>query len=397
MFNKMYKTFHEMSGRGLSMTNGFKSAFAIQTINAFVFGTISILLPLLMIDRGISVESMGLIFAVLPVISQTTRLLFGCVSDYIGRKKFYLANGLMNIAYLASYYLASTPIGFLIGKIFEGVKDASLWSVNRAYFMDHTDHDHEKEKILIKVRGTNAVFEALGMISAGFLVALLLYNNTLLLLIGLSVLLFPNVLMLKDKVKQNLSLNLRAIIKSLDFRHKSKKFKNFVTIFFLLGLSWGFISGYILPLFLTTIGISVEVVGLLLGVRVLFNGLFVYVFSSVWVSKRKILVGGLAFSLLLAMMAFSNYTILPFIVIFMGMFSGMADAGYETIFVTITDHTSLGRDIGILMIGVHVGMSITQALSGFVITSFGFPILFFTSGMLFALFSLASYYNLNSS
>lgn len=381
---------------GYKVSNGYKSALAVQIINAFVVGVISIVIPLLMLDRGVSVESMGLIFAVLPLITQSVRMLFGCVSDYVGRKKIYWVNGLMNIGFLVTYYFANTPLGFLAGKVGEGVKEASLWSVNRAYFMDHVDRwrDGEKEKILIKMRGLNAVFEALGTIFAGFLVVALLYSNTLLLLIGLSVLILPNVRLLKDRV--NRKLDMRAILKSLDIRHKSKKFKNFVAIFFLLGLSWGLLSGYILPLFLKSIGIPVELIGLLLGIRILLNGFFVYIFNSIWSGKRKILVGGLVFSLLIASLSFSNYTVLPLIIVLMGLFTGICDAGYETIFVRLSDHNSLGRDIGFLMIGVHVGMAITQALSGFVITSFGFPIIFFTSAMLFALFSLASYHNMTT-
>lgn len=379
------------------LSNGFKNALAIQIINAYIVGTISIVLPLLMLDKGLSVESIGLIFAVLPLIAQTTRIFFGCVSDYVGRKKIYWINGLMNFAFLGSYYFANTSLGFLVGKAGEGIKDASLWSVNRAYFMDHVEQwkDGEKERVLIKMRGINSVFEALGTIFAGFLVAVLFYDKTLLLLIGISAFIFPNVKMLKDKIVQKLDTHtIFNIFKSLDVRHKSKRFKNFIVIFFLLGLSWGFISGYVLPLFLDSMGVPVEMMGLLLGLRVLLNGFFVYMFTSIWAAKRKVLVGGLFFSLLIAFLAFSNYAVLPLIIVLMGFFSGMCDAGYETIFVMLADHNSLGRDIGVLMIGLQVGMSLTQAISGFVIESFGFPILFFTSGMLFALFSLASYYNM---
>lgn len=374
-----------------NLSDGVKNAFAIQGVNAFIRGTIFIVLPLLMLDRRISIESMGLVFAVLPLVSQTNRLLFGIVSDYIGRKKFYFLNGLMNMAFLGVYYLAITPLGFLLGKVTEGVKDASLWSVNRAYFMDHSE---KKEKALIKMRWVHSVSEALGTLLAGFLVITLLYDNTIFLLIGLSILLFPNVKMLEDKIKQKLRPS--DIVRALDFRHKGRKFKNFVGIFFILGLSWGLISGYIIPLFLKTMRVPVESMGLLLGIRVLFNGVSLYVFSSIWSGKKKILVGGLLFSLVVALLSFSTYAMLPVLIILFGAFSGIVDAGYESIFVSVADHSTLGRDIGILMIGTHVGMSLTLAVSGFMITSFGFPTLFFVSAMLFTLFSLSAYYNMNN-
>lgn len=369
---------------------GTKNAFLIQGINAFIAGVIYIILPLLMLERGISIESMGLIFAVLPLVSQTNRLLFGTVSDYIGRKKFFWLNGLMNLIFLGTYYLAKTPLGFLVGKIGEAIKNASLWSVNRAYFLDHTK---ESEKVLIKMRGVNSSFRAVGILSAGFLVTRLFYDKTLLLLIAVSFLIFPNVKMLVDKKRYKISV--LSILRALDFRNKSKQFKNFVAIFFLIGLSWGFSDSYIFPLFLKEIGISVESMGLLLGIRILLIGIFTYLFHSIWSNKNKILIGGLLTSLLFLILPFSNKATIPFLIVLLGTVGGIGVAGREAIFTEVADHNSLGADIGILMIGSHVGMTISEAISGFVITSFGFSMVFFAAAIFYALFSLAAFYNMD--
>lgn len=369
--------------------NQIRSAFTIQAINTFVTGVIYVLLPLLMLDKGISIESIGLIFAALPLVMQANRLLFGIVSDFIGRKKFFWLNGLMNLSFLSVYYFATTPLGFLLGKIGEGIRNASLWSVNRAYIMDHAK---EKEKAIVKMRGISSIFNALGTLLAGFLLTMLFYDKTLILLLCVSVLIFPNVLMLKERRKRKLEM--RSILGALDFRHKSKKFKNFMVIFFLIGLSFGFIVGYILPLFLRTAEMKVENIGLLLGVRTLFNGIILYIFHSIWSGRRKIIVGGLLTSLLIALIPFSTYTLLPLLIVSLGIVSGISDAGYETIFASITDYDTLGRDIGILMIGIHVGITISQAVSGFIITAFGFKAIFLISGALFAISSLATYHNL---
>ncbi len=373
----------------LQLTNGVKNAYAIQAINAFVIGMISIVVPLLMVDRGVSVESIGIIFSVLPLVAQTNRLIFGTISDYVGRKKFYVMNGFMNIIFLGTYYFASTPLWFLFGKIFEGVRNATLWSVNRAYFLDHSKN---KEKILIELRGMNSVFESLGTLLAGFLLILLSYDNTILFLMLLSLFLFPNIRMLKDKTRS--TLNLKHAFKSLDVRYRNKRFKNFIWIFLLIGLSWGFIAGYILPLFLDGMGVPVGMIGLLLGVRILMNGLSVYVFSSIWSGKTKLLVGGTLFSILLILLPSVEYSVMPIILVMMGTVAGISDAGYETIFTSITDRNSLGKDMGILMIGVQLGMAVTQALSGFVITNLGFSAMFTMSAILYFMFSISSYKNL---
>ena len=372
---------------------GFKNAYAIQGINAFIFGVTFIVVPLLMVERGINVEEMGLIFAALPFVSQFARLLFGCVSDYTGRRLIFFINALANTAFLAAYYLATGALGFLAGKLFEGVKDMAIWSVNRPYFMDHTDDEHDRVRTLIKFRGFNSVFEALGMMASGFLLAALAFDNTLLLLIVVSLFALPNVALLVDRARRK--MNFGAIRQSLDISRKGRKFKNFLVIFFLLGLSWGFIAGYILPLFLATAGVPVQYIGLLLGIRVLFNGVSIWVFSSMWSGRRKVLIGGLLFSIAIASLGLVGYAVLPLAVVLVGMIAGIADAGYETVFVLVCDRKSLGRDMSMLMIGVNVGMAITQALSGFVIASLGFPTMFFAAAMLFALFSVASYHNMN--
>jgi len=375
----------------MTSANGIKSAFLIQAINALIMGVVFIVLPLLMMERGISIESMGLIFAALPLVTQSTRLLFGIVSDYMGRKRFYWLNAFMNMSFLAIYYLAITPLGFLFGKICEGIRSASLWSVNRAYFIDHSKE--KEEEMLVKMRGVNSVFEALGTIIAGFLVAMILYEKVLLFLIILSLLIFPNVKMLKDKFRGKIKPMI--IFKALDFRHKGKKFKNFILIFFLIGLSWGLISGYILPLFLKTRGVTIGNIGVLLGVWTFLNGIFAYIFHSIWSGKKKILVGGILSSISISVLSFCDPVLLPLLIFCLGVANGIANAGYETIFVSVADYNSLGRDIGILMIGTHLGMSITQALSGFVITSLGFSILFIMSAVLYLLFSVTAFYNMN--
>jgi predicted MFS family arabinose efflux permease len=201
-----------------------------------------------------------------------------------------------------------------------------------------------------------------------------------------------------DAVKFREKLDVRRIVQALDFRRKSAKFKNFIVIFTLLGLSWGFITGYILPVFLQSLGVPVQDIGLLLGVRALCNAGVLYLFTKIWTGKRKIIVGGLLFAFMLGLLALSvsaGVAAVSVLVVLTGLVAGVADAGFETIFVSVSDHNFVGRDIGIIMIGLQAGQSLTQGLSGYVITYLGYPAMFFMAAMLYALFSVASYHNMN--
>lgn len=371
------------------MSDGVKNAFMIQAMNAFIYGAMSIVIPLLMIERGLDVESMGLIFAVLPIVSQTFRVTFAIVSDFIGRKVFYGFNSIMNIVFMAVYYFAHHPLWFLFGKFTEGVRNASLWSVNRAYFLDHS---YEKKDILIKMRGVGAIFSAFGTIAAGLLLTLVFFENTILFLIIISLFIIPQVFRLKDKLKRDVSI--LSLLKSFDVRSKKRVFKNFIIIFIFTGIGWGLIAGYILPLFLRLIGYNEGSIGLILGARTLGTGLITYFLASRFPGKKLVLIGGLLFAASISMLFFATEPTVFAIILIMGLAEGFVAAGFEYIFVKVIGQNSSAGDIAILMFGLHMGMSLSLALSGFIISSIGFSYMFLASAILFGATSVASYYNL---
>lgn len=370
--------------------NGLTNAFVIQILNSFIEGVIYILIPFLMLERNISIKSMGLIFAILPLVKQTYRLIFGMISDFLGRKRFYWLNGIMNVAYLTAFYFSTTALGFLIGNISQGLKSAALWSVNRAYMLDYSE---KKERVLVKMMASDSIFYASGIMIAGFLITTFSYDKTLIFLILLSLLLFPNIKKLKDKNKENVKI--LDILKSFDFKNKSEKFKKFFLIFFIQGFYWGLIGGYILPLFLKEAGMTKEFIGLLLGIRGFLGGMAVFAFRSFGKAKDKLLICGILSSILIALFPFVDIKILSILIVIVGISTNISDIGQETIFVQAADSGSLAADIGFLMIGTHVGMTVTQALSGFLISSYGFTFLFITASVLKVLFSGIAFSNMD--
>lgn len=343
-----------------------------------------------MLERNISVESMGLIFAILPLVRQGNRIIFAMVSDFLGRKRFYSLNVIMNFVYLVAYYFAKSPFGFLLGKLSEGIKSAALWSVNRAYILDYIE---DKEEALIKLRSYDTGFNAFGMLIAGFLITTFSYDKTLILLAFLSLLMFPLVKGLKDKNKEDIKI--LEILKKFDFKNKSKKFKKFFFIFFILGFYWGLIGGYVFPLFLKGAGFAKESIGLLLGTRALIGGIAMYALRSIGKGKNKLLIGGILSALIIVLYPFVDINTLSILVIFTGILNVISDTGQETIFVQVANPNSLAGDIGFLLTGAHVGMAVTQALSGFLISSFGFGFIFILASALRIIFSYAAFSNMD--
>lgn len=113
-----------------------KHALFIQGSTAFISGALSILIPIVLLERNISIQNIGLIFAVYPIVFQLGRISFGVISDFAGRKLFYALNSGFSFITNIIYYFSFSPIGYAAGKFTEGLRDASLWSVNRAFFLE---------------------------------------------------------------------------------------------------------------------------------------------------------------------------------------------------------------------------------------------------------------------
>jgi MFS family permease len=266
--------------------------FFTQTLNSIISGILTIVIPLLMVERNIDIVTIGFVFAAMPLVFQTIRLLFGAISDIIGRKFFFVLNSLLNIVVLIIYSVAATPFIFLSGKVMEGVKNASIWSVNRASLLDFRK---DKRRILAKMIGVTHIASAIGNIAAGFLILWLSYTNTIVLAIFLAILSVPAALSLKiKKTGRFRKVKIKQILDKIDIRKKDNRFKKFTVLSLINGLTMGFVTGYIFPVFLNENGFGVEIIGLILGFNVLLIGISSIATRRVEI-KKLIVYGGILY------------------------------------------------------------------------------------------------------
>ncbi len=372
------------------MERGFisqtKAALFIQILNSFISGVLTVVLPLLMTYRNIDVVTMGLIFASLPMIFQLTRMFFAVVSDFFGRRLFFALNGLFNVVSSSLYYLAQTPLEFVFGKVIEGTKSASLWAVNRAFLLEE---NREKWKALVHLRTTTYVSAAIGSLLAGFLIAWLFFEKTLMLCILVGAAVVPISILLVAGKKKKFSVH--EAFHYLDLRNKEKIFKMFLLLFFTMGLSFGFHSGYVFTVFLSENGFSAETIGVLLGLQTLQAGFSLYFSTKKIRLEKLILLSGLLYSVLFILMGFSSYVFAAFLVVVYGVIDGLLGGGVEGILSKITREESYGTDIGLLMMGLHCGTTISLAMSGFLISMYGFAAPFLLSASIFVVFYVTAY------
>jgi len=338
-------------------------------------------------DRNIDIVTIGLIFASLPMIFQLTRMTFATVSDFLGRKMFFIFNGLFSVLSGVVYYFAFTPLQFFLGKVTEGTKSASLWAVNRAFLLEEGARERET---LVHLRTSVYISMAVGSLSAGFLIVWLFYTNTLLLCVIVGSFIIPMSLLLVNRRKEGFSI--KRALHYLDIRNKEKIFKTFLLLFFIMGLSFGFKGGYVFPLFLDESGFDVQTIGVFLGIQTLLAGLSSHVFTKKIKIEKLILLSGFLYSLVLLLLGFSSYMMAAFLVVMYGVVDGLLSGGHEGILLKISKEESYGTDIGLLMLGLHGGRTISLALSGFLIDLWGFMVPFLLSASIFVIFYVSAYF-----
>jgi len=366
--------------------NQVKNVLLIQAFHSFASGILGVALPLMMKARNVDVVMMGLVFASMPLIMQLGRIFFATVSDFLGRKPFFISNGFLGVVSSLIYYIAHTPLEFLFGKVVEGTKEGAVWAVNRAFLLEKSEGQW---RILVYLRAVVYVAYAIGSLLAGFFVVWFLYEGTMLLCALFGVLGVLLSLLLVGGKKEKFSVG--KALQFLDFRKKDRVFKIFLFLFFIMGLSFGFRVGFVIPWFLDKNGFSTEVIGLIVGLQILLAGLFSYIFSRSSQIRRLILLSGVLYSVMFFLLGFSSSVFAGALVIAYGVVEGMNSVGQEGILSRLSSKESYGTDIGLLMMGLHVGEALSLALSGVLISLWGFVAPFLLSASTYVLFYVGSY------
>ncbi len=369
-----------------TVVNQIRTVFSIQVLSSFAGGVLGVALPLMMEERNIDIVTIGLVFASMPMIFQLGRMLFATVSDFWGRQLFFGLSGFLGIVANSIYYVAHTPLEFLFGKVMEGTSSGSLWAVNRAFILEESE---KKWRTLVHLRTVVYLSSAFGGLAAGFLVVWFLYEGTMILCAAVGASVVPLSLFLARKRKRPLSFG--GALNALDLRKKERIFRVFLALFFVMGLSFGFVSGFVYPLFLSNNGFSAEAIGLLLGVQILIAGGVSFLFAGRFQVRKLVLISGALYTLVLAFIGVSASVLAGILIVMYGVVEGLLSICQEGILSSITNRESYGTDIGLLWMGHHIGRAFSLAMSGFLISSLGFAAPFLVSAFSYVAFYVASY------
>jgi hypothetical protein len=82
------------------------------------------------------------------------------------------------------------------------------------------------------------------------------------------------------------------------------------------------------------------------------------------------------------------------LIVFYGAIQGVASIGQEAIASRISDKQSYGTDIGLLWSGFHITESFSLALTGIMISQWGFTAPFVLAALTYLIFAFGSYISL---
>jgi len=343
----------------------------------------------MMKERQINVVTVGFVYAAMPIIFQLGRMLFATFSDFWGRKVFFLSNGFLAVASGLIYYVAHTPLEYLFGKVVEGTKEGTLWAVNRAFLLEQGGG---QLKTLIRLRTIVYIAYAVGSFAAGYLVARILFEGAMLLCATFGVIVVLVALTLKREKKEKFDFS--KALRFLDFRKKEKLFRKFLILFCMMGVSLGLIGGFVLTWYLDASGFNLETIGLIIGTQILLAGMFSHLFSKTTRTRQSILLSGIMFAVTFLILDFTAPFLAAVLIVFFGAIQGIASIGQEAIASRISDRRSYGTDIGLLWTGFHITESISLALTGIMISQWGFTVPFILAALAYLIFAVGSYFAL---
>jgi MFS family permease len=353
----------------------------INFLDAFITNALSIVIPLLLVARGVDVVQIGLIVSVSPVIFVVSRSIFAAMSDQVGVRRFFILNGAMNVVSVLIYLLASSPLIFSVGKMFEGVRNGAMWAVNRtAVFLKKGKRGAATEMSTTQAIRTGAA--AMGIVAAGMLLNNYSFDTVLVFFALLGVVLFSISFLVEGRRKTKVKI--KEIFGQLDFRRRSNLLKRTSLVMTPFSVATAVPLSLIFPLFLNSIGYSYGLIGLTIALYYITSAVTTFIFMKVGLSKKATYAGGGLFLVSGILLPFlGSWWAIP-LMILMGVGDGVSTTLWEAL---VFNSTKSSRDVSSDIALVHTPPNLAQAvcliMAGVLVAQWGYEIVFLLCGVSF--------------
>ena len=368
-----------------------KRILTITFLNFFVSGGITLIVPLLLLEREIDLIEISMVLSVLPLVFFIVRLILATFADFKGWHRLYLLiNWPATFFSTLIYAIANSTSFFLFGKMIEAVKESSYWGVNRTAIFSLSPKTKEKEAtrnsaVLALATATGSAVAGIGISYFGFSFAISLFLFASI-IIGI-----PAALLWRTHGKpEHKACNAKNLLNPFN-RGRMFWFVSLILLFF--SIARYPLLYLILPIFMVKeLGYSYITIGLIYMFYNLFSSTVTFAALRTSLSaKRAIFQSSLA---LIATFFISNFLgVFPVLVLLLAMAEGLSMGFFETIIAKATKNSvCVSVDIGMLHIPMRLSEFFSVLYAGLLAESVGYMPVFVLSGLFFSIFSFSSWY-----
>jgi MFS family permease len=373
-----------------------KRILTVTFLNFFIAGGLTLIIPLLLLERNIDLAEIGIILSVFPLIFMVVRLFLAAIADLVGWARFYLIlywPGSLISTFI--YIIAtSTPI-FILGKIVEGVKESSYWAVIRTAIFASSPNRKGKEST--KNIAVSWFSTAIGSAVSGMGIAFLGFSLTLGVLIFASVIIGVPAAMLWQTRRQSSRPRDQKIVSSLDPRGRENKFW-----FVSLVLAFSRLAVYplvvlLLPIFMVQqLGYNYIETGIIVMLYYIIASFATFATINKTFGIRRVVIQSLI-ALFVGFLLTNSGTYFFALILALALAHGLGKGFYESLVAkTTANRLTVSFDIGLLIIPTRLAEFTSVVFAGFAAQHLGYMPVFALSGIFFTTFSVLSWYALKS-
>lgn len=342
--------------------------YTINFIDAFISGATTVIVPLLMLERGIDIATIGLVFAAAPFAKALVRVAGAAIADSLGDRVMYISSSFANLLLSFAYLFSTTAAGFGAGKLLDGARESSIWSVIRPSLMAASPE--KKHFALTDLLSGRLVYNALGCLAVGALFLIGGYGLPLFALVCLSAYLIYSSFRLKNFHRAKKSTKMS----DLSPLGRSRRFYEIAGAFTIGSMFYAVAFYMAIPLYFKMQGFSLAEIGLFYAAYYLLQGVSLNLLSH---RKAKTGMAALAGVSLycagLAGIALAPHSLIPAFFLLMSLGdAGLALLWEQLNYVAARNSSKRATDLSLLVTPSFFGVMAVSWASGISISAFGF-------------------------